>query len=87
MKAVELWIRRRMLKILWVVKKANQEIMREAGAAKLMLNSIRKWQAPGFGHVVKLCNTILIACHAHLGTNFLPGNRHLGILDPSATLF
>ena len=51
--AVEMWFWRRMLKISWIAKRTNVEVMEGAGLTRSLVNRIRKQQATFVGHMLR----------------------------------
>ena len=73
LEAVEIWFPRRMLRIPWTAKKANQEVLKEAVTERSLLNRIRKRQATFFGHVMRREKM-----EYDITTGMLEGNRSRG---------
>ena len=53
LEAVEMWYIRRIMKISWIEKKSNEEVMKMAGYKRSLLNVIRKRQLKFFGHICR----------------------------------
>ena len=51
LEAAELWFIRRTLKISWMEKKSNEEVMNMSGYKRTLLTTIRKKQLEFFGHL------------------------------------
>ena len=51
--AREMWFLRRMLKIKWTDKVANEEYFKQAGTKRWIVNAIAKRQASLFGHIIR----------------------------------
>lgn len=51
--AAEMWCLRRMLKISYLDRVTNEDVLRRAGVEKHLCNDIRKGQATFFGHVMR----------------------------------
>ena len=51
--AVEMWFLRRMLRISWVERVTNEEVLRRAGCARKIISEIRKRQLRFSGHVIR----------------------------------
>ena len=51
--ATEMWFLRRMLKIYWTDKVANEEVLKRAGIKRWMMNAIAKRQACFFGLMIR----------------------------------
>jgi hypothetical protein len=51
--AAEMWFLRRMLRISWIKKKTNDEVLKLAGMERSLLKAVKKKQLEFFGHVMR----------------------------------
>ena len=51
--AFEMWIYRRMLRIPWTARKANNEILTMIGSRQLLLTIVKQRQVAYFGHIIR----------------------------------
>jgi ribonucleotide reductase beta subunit family protein with ferritin-like domain len=50
---IEMWIYRRMGKIIWSEKKTNNKVLKQLKLKRELLNTVRKRQIKFFGHIRK----------------------------------
>ena len=55
LEAAEMWFLRRLLKIPWTARKSNEDVLKEAGTTRTLINSIRR-QLKFLGHVMRQQN-------------------------------
>ena len=53
LEAVEMWMWRRILKIPWTARRTNEEVLRQMGAERELMTTIRRRQMRFLGHVVR----------------------------------
>ena len=62
LEAFEMWVWRRMLKISWVDKVSNAEVLRKVHESMSILNTAQQWKLGWIGHILRyeslLCDVI-----------------------------
>lgn len=53
LEAAEMWFLRRMMRISWIERLTNQEVLERAGAKRFLLTGIRKRQLEFLGHIMR----------------------------------
>ena len=53
LKAAKIWFLWRMLRISWIEKKSNEEVLREAGVQRTLMKTIRQRQLAFLGHIMR----------------------------------
>ena len=56
LEAAEMWLLCRLLKIPWTAKKSNEDVLKEAGTTRTLINTIRRRQLKFLGHVMRQQN-------------------------------
>jgi hypothetical protein len=85
LEAAEMWFLRRMLKIRWVEKISNIEVLRKMGTTRNLMKSIRKRQLEFFGHVMRKGGLENIATTGKIEGKRARGRQRIKYLDSLGT--
>ena len=53
LEAAEMWFLRRLLKMPWTAKKSNEDVLKEAGTTRTLINTIRRRQLKFLEHIMR----------------------------------